>query len=151
MQLKDKLIHNDFFNVRINAAVDQKLLNSLKLLNQVRGNLLRWPAHIVTANALFSAALSQMKISNYLSAAGRQSIHYLAIHRRATGAKIAQLTLQEFSSIKRYLTYCELGNIIELFIRNQVPQAADCRVSELYPTNDFKMVSITKLTSKALR
>ena len=152
VQLKDLVIDNDFFNLRIEARVDLKLLNALKLINQARRSILTWQLELQRDNALFGYAIGNKKLSTWLTPNGRRSIAYFAIHTRRPMAKISELTQLEFRRIERHLIYPNLREIIsELLARPPLPFRDNTDFKELYPMRDKRIVSISTLSSKALR
>ena len=151
MQLKALLIDNDFFNVRTEALVDSKLLNSLKLLNQARKSILSWPIELKIGNASFCRAIGNSKLRTMLTPNGGRSISYFAIHTRNPMITIGELTQPEFRSIKRFLIYPNLSEFIaELLARPPIPNN-NVDIKELYPMRDNRLVTISTLSSKALR
>ena len=150
-QLRELLIDNDFFNVRIEARVDLKVLNSLKLINAARKGILDWPLELQISNALLCRAIGQTKLRSLVTPNGRRSIAYFAIHTRTPAAKISELTQLEFRSIERFLIYPNLsGFILELLARPPL-MADNVGTNELYPMSDKRIVSISTLSSKVLR
>lgn len=151
IQLKELLNSSDFFNVQTNAPVDLKMLNSLKLINQERCKILSWPIDVLRSSSLLITALGKIKLRSILTQGGKNSLHYLAIHRRCPFAKISDLTIREFDSIARYLIYRELIVVIRELLTGQILPTIDCDTRGLYPTKDLRMVNMVNLTSKALR
>ena len=95
-QLRDRIISTNFFNLRFDLHVDSKALKGLKLVNEARKGLLRWNSESVIRDLNFRKALTCHLLKELLSAQGRGSLTYLAIHNRIPRIKIGELTLQEF-------------------------------------------------------
>ena len=106
-------------------------------------------------DANFSALLANQKLADLLSAAGKQSIPYLRIHRRVPGAKVTQVTQQELQSIERYLKYPLSAIIKELNQRQglapNVQFHGNMPANEIFPINGNHFVPISTVSSRLLR
>ena len=150
-QVKALLNNQNFFNVRLEAAVRAKIKNRLVLLNSARADILSWPKEIILSNLFVVNILRDMKVANFITTVGRQSINYLAIHRRVRNPKLYQITSAEFRSISRYLTNRSLNEILPDLInqRQVIPGNAD--ITKSFPTRAKDLVVLGTLTSKSLR
>ena len=151
-QVRTLINVQDPFNVSITAPVDGKIRMSLALLNSRRKIVLTWPIPMLMQNVMFINLMSNLKIVNILSAAGRQSIQYFTIHRRVPSPKLMQLTANEFQSIARFVRYPELRRVISELLANPVgigPINADAE--KFFPTSKGTLVNVATLSSKDFR
>ena len=149
-QVKTLLNYQDFFNVTLNGAVDGKIRNGLLLLNSARGEILTWPKDIILSNLSVVQIIREIKVANLITAAGKQSINYLAIHRRVRSPALNQITIAEYRSISRYLTNRNLNEVLPHLINlRQVLPVVD--VSRIFPTRTKDLSVLGTLSSKALR
>ena len=93
----------------------------------------------------------EIRVSHLITPLGRQSLHYLAIHRRTRSPKIGQITRLELRSISRYLIH---GNLIDLLLDllthvQAVP--ANPNVTKAYPTKSNDLAPLSSLTNKVIR
>ena len=153
-QLANLINDDDFFNARVDAPVDAKLIKSLKLLNKDRQQLLNWPIEIASSNAQLVNVLGNSKLKNFLTPAGRQGLNYFALHQRKPNAKLSQVTLREFDSIARSIKYKELVPIVRLMLTRGVLTTSVAGISGkyLYPTHkDNNLVNVMGISSKTFR
>ena len=150
-QINDLINKDDFFNWSINVNVDQKFKNSLNLLNLDRSKIYLWPAEKVIENVSLRLVLQNLKVYSLLSQAGRQSLHYLAIHRRVRNPLVHQLSSADLTSISRYVKERRLLRLIEIIIGNPYIGAADTAAIEGYPHRNTAMKRLTTMSSKELR
>ena len=153
-QLAGMINDDDFFDVSINAPVDNKLLRSISLLNRERRLMLQWPKDNLLTNLNFVAAVNKMRLTNILTPQGTRSISYFMIHRRQRNVKVEQVTLGELASIERFFKYPNLAPLVRdlLTTQLQLPNRGTISSNELYPIRKRKtLVSIASLSSKDLR
>ena len=154
-QLASLINDGNFFNVRLIAPVDNKLLRSLKLLNAERCLMLRWPREDLLTNTNVINVLSNSKLINLLTPQGKQSVSYFLIHRRQRDATIGQVTVQELQSVNRFLIYPDLGPLLMDLLNRQLATGivhGSMPTKEIYPLRKLRtVVKISQLSSKALR
>ena len=154
-QLAGLINDGNFFNVRLIAPVDNKLLRSLKLLNAERRLMLRWPREDLLTNTNVINVLSNSKLINLLTPQGKQSVSYFLIHRRQRDATIGQVTVRDLQSVNRFLIYPDLGPILMDLLKRQLATGivhGSMPTKEIYPLRKLRtVVKISQLSSKALR
>ena len=153
-QVAKLLNDNDFFNVKMNAPVDNKLLRSLKFVNKERRMMLRWPKEDLLTNTNFINVLTNTKLISLLNPQGKVSVSYFMIHRRQRDATFGQVTRHELDNVKRFLIYPELVPIATDFVTRQLAQvvAGSMPTNEIYPLRKLRcLVRISTLSSKSLR
>ena len=124
-QVKDLIRTEDFFNIAINAAIDGKTTKSIELVNLNRRRILTWPMHEVVSNNMLCVTLLNMPIAKLLTRAGRQSLHFFAIHRRTPNPKIRDVNLNDVRLLERHLIRPEFIQIMRSIINHQpLPVAA---------------------------
>ena len=143
-----------FFNVHTSYEVDGKLKEGLRLLNEKRIDILKWPVETVMANVSAKLMFENLRLTNVLTKAGRLSI---PVHRILFGRpnlNLGALTRYELDSIARYLIDPRLYNLIS----NINVQAGIVGLglniihhSEIYPTSGQAVVPISTLSSKFFR
>ena len=149
--IKTLIDSGNFFNIRVNAPVDQKLRWSVELLNRKRLKIIDWPIEVILASTNLVSVLSEMKLTQLLTPAGRRSISYFMIHRRVPNVEVRQLRLTELSSVARQLAYPRLRPILEEIIRRRQAVQGNIISELIYPTKSKTLVSIGTLSSKTLR
>ena len=87
-QIKALINFNDFFNVTTNGNVDRKLKHALLLLNQDQDAIYNWPMEKVKESVSLKRVIQNFKVSTLLTMPGKQSIQYLAIHRRVRNPRV---------------------------------------------------------------
>ena len=151
-QVRALLNDSNPFEVTIEANVDDKLKKSLSLLNIRRKSIFKWPTMMLTKNVMFVDLVSNLKISNLLSAVGRGSLQYFLIHRRAPNPDVKHLTVAEFQSIRRFVLYPELSQVInELLINPPGIGVATEFAKNFYPKRRGILVNVSTLSSKDFR
>ena len=152
-QLKLQLKSDNFFNQFFDGHVDKKAIRSQSLLNVNRLSALQWPKELLLRDANFRVMLNCHKLKELLTAAGKQSIPYLSIHRRAPRPSISELTLRELGSIERYLIYPNLAGIMRELISAPLPGLihGNMEISEIYASKDKRLVKVSAMSSKSLR
>ena len=153
-QLTALIITDDFFNVRIDALVDNKLKRSIEIVNDARRAMMTWPIEDLLTNTNFVSMLSNTKLTDLLTPQGKQSVAYFMIHRRVRQARVKQVTVGEFGNIKRFIKYRNLEPIIEGLVlagANQV-HTGNMPINEMYPLlSSRSLVKISSLSSRSLR
>ena len=104
-QLATLINNSDFFNVMIDAPVDNKLKKSIALLNRDRRVALNWPSDILLTNTNLVNVFKTARLTHYLTPQGKQSVSYFMIHRRRRNVTLEQVTPGEQDSVSRYLIY----------------------------------------------
>ena len=150
-QVNALLNNRNFFNVKLESAVDDKIKNGLRLLNSARSEIPSWPKEIILSNLSIVNLLRDMRLSNIITAAGIQSINYLSIHRRIRSPKINQITIAEFRSISRYLIDRRLADVLPDLINYRQAIPVNLEVTKCFPTKTKDLVALGTLTSKVLR
>ena len=150
-QIRDLFDFTDFFNVKINGRVDLKLKRAVQLLNLDRSEVYRWPREKVMESVSLKTIIQNVKLSNLLTAAGKQSISYLAIHRRVRNPRVYQITLLELASISRFIKEQRLVGLLQMVVGSQYLGVADANVTECYPHKSKIMKRLTTMSSKDLR
>ena len=149
-QLAARINVNDFFNVRINVTVDEKLKRAITLLNLDRKSIIQWPNDAVLTNFNLRQIMLGTKLKDLLTAAGVRSLHYLAIHRRVHHPKVYQLRIAELASVVRYLKEPALANLLNSLPGNPDPGDINQDAKEAYPKNG-NLSRLSTLTSKEIR
>ena len=150
IQLNNLIDRNNFFDVKVNFMADSKLMRSINALNENRIKMLELPTHEMLAQRNFVTMLNDFKVINLLNPAGRQSIPYFLIHRRAPNCRLMQLTAMELRSIERYSRYPQLHETVRTLIINGLQVHGHLRLDELYLLKG-SIVSICSLSSKVIR
>ena len=150
-QIKDLVDSKDFFNVQINACVDRKLTNSIKLLNENRRKVLDLTTDELLANSNYISLLNNFKVVTLMNAVGRRSVPFFLIHRRSPDICVTDLAIREFDSVARYSKYPQLAEGFKSLIRNRLRAQGTAPINELYFNRDRAVVSICTLSSKDLR
>ena len=150
-QIKDLLNASDFFKVEMNACADQKLKNSLRLLNVNRNKVLSWPIANVLTNSALRTILSNMLIGKLLTRQGKLSLHYFAIHQRAQHPRVKDLTINEFRTIERFIEKPELRRILGSLIGNRVAYDLRFNDKEVYVSSNGSILNISTMSSGSLR
>ena len=153
MQLRPFINSENFFNVRIDAPVDNKMLRSIELLNRDRQSMLSWNPGNLLNDAGLTNVLTNSKLKSLLNRQGTQSLNYFVIHQRGPNRNIGQLTLREFDSVSRFIVHRELVLIIrELINRGQQVAPRAQAAKELYPLKrEQRLVNISGMSSKLFR
>lgn len=151
MQLSGLINYGEFFNVKVDGNVDGKLMHAIKLLNKDRGKIKEWPNVNVIESVSLCRVLQNLKIYNLLTNAGKQSLHYLAIHRRIRNPCVHQLNANELASLDRFLKDRELGRLIQLLAGTPYLGAVDVNGVEGYPHRSKTIKRLTTMSSKDLR
>ena len=81
-QVKDIINAENFFKVSVNAAANQKLTRALNLININRARIFKWTLPNIVSNVQLSSSLLSTPVAKLLTGAGRQSLHFFAVHRR---------------------------------------------------------------------
>ena len=152
-QLATLINNNDFFNVTIDAPVDNKLRKSIALLNRDRRVALNWPSDILLTNTNLVNVFKTARLTHYLTPQGKQSVSYFMIHRRRRNVTLEQVTPGELDSVSRYLIYPELVPVFKELLRINLPTIpSNINPNEIYPLKTGKMfVAVSSLSSKTLR
>ena len=151
-QLKQLVNARDFFHLKVSAVADDKLKNSIALLNRDRCEVFTWPADAISKDVNLQSIILGLKVSDLLTQAGRQSLPFFAIHGRLRGACFNQITLREYASIERFINYPELRTILRQMVTVGLPivnQGLDSL--DAYPTRAKVLTCISNLSSKQLR
>ena len=153
-QVRERMKAEDFFNVKFNDHVDVKAKRSLILLREERQKIQQWPSDILLRDLNFRWMLSNHKVNELLTAAGKQSIPYLSIHRRLPRARIRNITQVEFTSIERYLKYPLIAPMVRTLLAlpiNLTNIPGNIATEEIFPLKDQRLVKVSALSSKQLR
>ena len=152
-QLKNQINTKNFFNLNVAALVDDKLKNSIVLLNEDRKSIFKWPTEIIIKDAHLRSIILTHRVSDLLTEAGKRSLPYFAIHGRVRGASFNQVTIREYTSIERFLIYPELRPIIRRMLEaGHVPNLlTPLTALDAYPSRGHALTLITSLSSKQLR
>ena len=150
-QIKNLINSSNFFDIKINFAVDKKVKKSLELLNKERRKVLQWPVNVVCASPQLTTALLNTELKNLLTRAGKASLPYFMINRRYPNACITQLNQRELRSVERFLIYPELANILLAVAGLPFIINANVEPAEMLPTNTKCIANITAMSSKQLR
>ena len=152
-QLATLINSNNFFDVKIDAPVDNKLKKAIDLLNRDRRDILSWPKETLLTNTNLVNALKTARLTHYLTPQGKQSVSYFMIHRRRRNATVEQVTPREFDSVSRYILYPELVPVVKELLRINLPAlVSSINPNEIYPLKNGKMfVAVSSLSSKTLR
>ena len=123
------------------------------MLNEDRCKVLDWPTESIVRSAILSQTLLNMKLVDFLTPTGRQSLHYLAIHRRVRQAKIKDLSSRELASIMRFILikYQPLTTALSILVAHQPIARIDLIEAVAYPSKEEVLTDISKLTSKGIR
>ena len=154
-QLKGLLSTGFFFKVEIRGAVDLKLRRAITMLNEDRCKVLKWSTESIVRCTILSQNLLNTKLVDLLNPMGRQSIHYLAIHRRARHPRIRQLNSRELASVTRFIVVkyqpliAALNSLVSAVNNHNVQ--VDILGAVAYPTNEEVLTNISNLTSKGIR
>ena len=152
MQVKSLINVENFFNLKINHAVDLKLKRSLVLVNTDRLKFLQWPTEKVVTSSMLAASILNMRLSYVLSRTGRVSLHYFAIHARCPNAKIKDLRSHELQRVTRFLTHPELSAILrELVSAPYINLNVNFDPYGVYPGRNETAVCVSTLSSRDLR
>ena len=150
-QLKALVDDKDFFNVKITAAVDDKLKCSINALNDNRRSLLNLTTDEMLSNTNYVSLLNSFKIRSLLSPLGHRSVPYFMIFRRNPNLSATQLTAREFDSVTRYTKYPQLSEAIKALILNPVNTQGSFHINKIYAGRDKALVNVCTLSSKSLR
>ena len=150
-QIKALINFNDFFNVTTNGNVDRKLKHALLLLNQDRDAIYNWPMEKVKESVSLKRVIQNFKVSTLLTMPGKQSIQYLAIHRRVRNPRVHQLTALEFTAISRFVKERRLINLIKGIIGTPYIGELDSATLEGYPHSNKVIKKISSMSSKDIR
>ena len=144
----------DFFNIRIEAPVDNKLRRSLELVNVARREMLSWPSEVLLTNTNLVSTLSNTKLADFLTPQGKQSVAFFMIHQRVRQPRVKQVTVREFDSIKRFIKYRNLQPVLEGLFEAGINRvlAGNMRIDEMYPLRSSRtLVKISSLSSRSFR
>ena len=153
-QIKEHLNLLNFFSTSFGVPVDLKAARSVTLLNSERLKILDWPREVLLKDANFCRVLGSHKLKELLTAAGKQSLAYFNIHRRAPNPRISDLTIREFQYIERFLKYRQLSNLIsQLIVQPQVARLVQGSIesNEMFPLKSCQLVKLSTLSSKQIR
>ena len=142
---------NNFFETKINANVDDKLLNAIKLLNGDRKKIWSWSTDSIIANLNLRLIISNSKLSDFITLAGKRSLHYLAIHRRVNHPKISQLLEHELRSVERFVIEPRSINVLRSIIGDQLRGDTSLLTKEAYPLKEGIVKMMWTQTSKDIR
>ena len=150
-QLKGKICSADFFSLKIASKVDKKFRNALKMLNEDRKAVLKWPPEEVASNLSMCNIILNSKLENFLTGAGKQTMAFFVLNRRLRHAPIKNVTRQEFINLERFLIYPELRPVIRGILAANL--AVDGGLDKLHacPVGGRRLTDISKLTSKQIR
>ena len=154
LNVRNCLIAKNFFEMRFNANTDYKANRGLSLVNEARSRLLMLPdAANLLRDLNLRRVLSAHSLSELITAAGRQSLAFFAIHTRRPGIELGQLTVQEFDSIARFLIYPELRDLIRNLIMlplNVLPTNGSLTITDIFPING-RITNVSAISSKQFR
>ena len=152
VQIKQLLDVKDPFNVIAPKMADGKLKHSLVIMNEQRLNMLKWPREKLVSEPNFADIVLGTKLASILTAQGRQSLLYYAVHTRHNFPKLRDLTIAEYRGLKRFVKYPDLRPIAEDLLSQQLVQAAThLDALNCYPLKSMALVNVTNLSSKSLR
>lgn len=152
-QLKNLINARNFFNLEVDVVVDDKLKNSIKLLNGDRKLILRWPNKVISKDVNLHLIVLSLKVSDLLTPNGKRSLQFFAIHGRNRGARFNQITLVEYGTIERFIIYPELRAILRrlLSIVHLPNLHHGLTALDAYPTGANALKKISTLSSKQFR
>ena len=150
-QLNPFINKDDFFKVTALGNVDLKLKHALLLLNSDRSKIYGWPDEKVLESVNLNKIIQNIKVANLITQAGRQSLHYLAIHRRNRNPCVFHLSVAEFASIERFVKEKRIVRLIKLVLGSPYLGAIDINASEGYPDKNSNLKRLNKMSSKELR
>ena len=149
-QIWNDINSQGFFKVTTKLAVDEKLKEGLKLLEQARCDALSWPMEIVLTNNNLCSAIGATKLSTILTNAGRQSIPVFWLLRRDREITLNQLTLAELNSVERSISLRRLVPIARHLISTNFAPTVNIP-ADLYPCKNYDIKRLSTLSSKILR
>ena len=98
--LGGKLDESDFFFPKFELKLESVLSEGVQLLRNDRQKL--WGKESVESNGGYLAALKQIKLTNAVSATGKNSLAYFALRLRGK-SKLSELNVAELTSIRRFV------------------------------------------------
>ena len=146
-----KCNRGNYFNYNVSGAVDKKILNSLKLLNEDRRQILNWPITDVLSSVHLTEILLTTKLRSFLNQLGTLSLSYLRIHGRINHPCVNDVTSRELDSVLRFVKYPQLRQLLPRLLANPVRLNAAVTPANVYPIKRRVISDLTKLSSKAFR
>ena len=154
-QLWQEIGLNGYFNLRTRYSVDQKLVEGLKLLNLKRLEILNLPVDKIKASADIMLMLSDTRLKNVLTSAGRYSISAFSILNLRPNIALLDLNSAEIDRIEQHLVDRRLAPLVKSLINQpalrNIPRQGRIPANELYPLGADKTVSLMNASSKILR
>ena len=154
-QIWSDIDRSSFFSLGTRLAVDVKIKEGLKLMNEKRRQTLRWPLEKVLLDSNLKATIGTIKLKSVLTNLGKQSIAAYRILSRSPNVKLSQLNPNEINNIRRFLVDPEVltlnRQINNLGVLALGPIVDNSILNELYPCEDYALRPLSRLTSKSLR
>ena len=148
-QVKLLINTNDPFNVTA-PMFDNKLKRSLKLLNEKRLSMLKWPAEKLLNDQNFVSVIRDAKVSHLITQAGRQSLVYYGAHTRNNHPKVMDLNRAEVLALKRFIKYPDLRPLLEAILGAHV-LGANLDALNCYPAKSMNLINVSLISSKGFR
>ena len=145
--LGGKLNESDFFFPRIELNIESVLTEGIKLLRSDRQKL--WGKESVETNRSYLAALKQIKLTNAVSAVGKNSLAYFALRLRGK-SKLSELNVAELNSVRRFISL-NLADTMERvapLMRLALPEIPN---ESIMYYNGRSLVDLASLSSKRIR
>ena len=146
--IRNRIDFSDFFFPKCSQDIDNVSSEGVRLLKIARQDLLDQDS--LKQNRKFIAALKNVKLSNLLSQAGKNSIAYFNLRRQRL-KKVEDITVEQLNSISRFAEKRLIGPLKEVI---RLPGDRDfIRTGEVEISMFIrgKAVDLRKLTSKEIR
>ena len=92
-----------------------------------------------------------MPVSKLLTGAGRQSLHFFAVHRRVPNPLLRDLNVNELSTIERYLIKPELVPMIRALVNYHPRPVIVTDKRDLFVSDSGNVLKISAMSSRDIR
>jgi hypothetical protein len=140
---------NRYFAVAASQYCDAIVHRGIKYVTEDRQVILNWETHDVTGNRKLAMMLTNTKLTDLLTPAGKRTLTFISIRSRTPDPRLRHVMRQEMMLLSRFVKFKQLIPSLLMLIDNPINGAVD--EGSMYPIRNRQIADLTKLTSREIR